>query len=359
MLLALLLMWGAWAFAGRVSIVSISRRARFESRLAIRRIAAPASGRITSVNIALGQKVRRGQVLIELDDAEPAIRRDSARANIDATRRRMTTAIEQIAAIRTSGEARKRAGASRIQAARANGIQAGHLAAIEEARAARLARMAGDGLIPTTDADDARRRADAERARVRSLLAAEEQAVRERAENTAALDAVLHELESDRLELETRLITEEAALHEAELQIERLRVRAPTEGRVDSFAELRAGVWIAEGTAIASIMPADLGEVTAYFGLADMPLLRGGQPATIWLEAVDGGGRRRFPARVIAVERNASGEEFRVTLRLAAGAIDRVEQGFPAVATVEVLRLSPFQALLRAAGMLPPRTTPA
>ena len=354
-LVVLLVAWGGWAFAGKVSIVVTSRRARFESGRAVRQLAAPASGRVQAVNIALGDEVRAGDVLLELDAGDAAIRRARAEANTQHIRRRIVAIRAQIASTRASAVAQKRAGQSRVAAARETQREAMHLADIEEARAARLRRLAADGLIPATEAEDARARADAERARVRSLAAVQEQVAREHAEKEAALEAAVHELESDRIDLETRLVAEEAALREADLQIERLRVRAPAAGRIDSFAELRPGVWVAEGTVIGSVTPVDPSEVTAYFGLGDMPLVRAGQPAVVWLEALEGGGRRRFPAVVRAVERNPNGDEFRVHVRLTGrlAVRERVEQGFPVVATIEVLRLSPFRALLRAAGMLP------
>ena len=93
--LALLAGWVVWALAGRVSIVAVSKRARFESRRAVRQIAIPVNGRITSINIALGQRVHRGDVLIELDTADVMIRRGKAVADIDHLRRR----IEKIAAM--------------------------------------------------------------------------------------------------------------------------------------------------------------------------------------------------------------------------------------------------------------------
>jgi hypothetical protein len=110
---------------------------------------------------------------------------------------------------------------------------------------------------------------------------------------------------------------------------------------------------VEEGTVAASIVPAESREVAAWFALDDMPLLRTGQSASVWLEALGREGRRRFAATVTGIERDPSGGEFRVTLRLAHLPPRNVDQGFPATVTVDVQRLSPFDALLRAAGMLP------
>jgi multidrug resistance efflux pump len=174
-------------------------------------------------------------------------------------------------------------------------------------------------------------------------------------EIVSTAEAALRSLDSDRIELQTRVAVEQAALRQADVDLERLRVRAPADGRIGSSAELRAGTWVEEGTVAASIVPVESHEVAAWFALGDMPLVRTGQRASVWLESLGRGGRRRFAATVTGIERDASGSDFRVTLRLAAppprgGAID---QGFPATVTIDVQRLSPFDALLRAAGMLP------
>lgn len=350
-LLILLGAWVTWAFAGTISVLAVSRRARFESARTVRQIAAPSSGRVTVVNMALGRTVRAGDVLVELDAAEPMIRRSTAEATIATLRRRMVSATAQIDAERAGATALQRSVESKLRAAGESRQQAVHLAAIEKAKAERLERLGHDGLIPESDAAEARSRADAEAARVRALIAAEDQVAKEAAEVAPALLAKIQELEGDRIALETALAAASAELHEAELQIERFRMRAPAAGRIDSFAELRPGEWIAEGMVIGSIVPQQTGDVTAYFALADMPLIQPGQPANVWLEAAGREGRRRFPAAVRAVERDAAGEEFRVSLALT-NTPARVEQGFPAVATVEVLRLSPFDALLRTAGMM-------
>jgi multidrug resistance efflux pump len=159
-------------------------------------------------------------------------------------------------------------------------------------------------------------------------------------------------LESDRIELEALRADAQAAVEQAGVDIERQRIRAPADGRIGSSAELRTGTWVEEGAKVASIVPVAAMEVAAWFSLEDMPLLRIGQNASIWLESLGRGGRRRFAAVVTGIERDRGGSDFRVTLRLARLPAT-VDEGFPATVTVEVQRLSPFDALLRAAGMLP------
>jgi multidrug resistance efflux pump len=351
--LVLLSGWIAWAVAGRVAVVAVSKRARFESHSAVRQIAVPLSGRITSINIALGRAVKRGEVLLELDAADASIRRDKAASEIGNLKRRLEAINAQIAATQTRAAAQTNAAAAQLRQARESRIEAAHLADIESNRAARLERLAQQGLVPATDAADARSRADAARAKERGLGAAEEEAERDRSEAISGAEAQLRALDSDRIELQTALAAQQSALQQANVDIERLRVRAPADGRIGSSAELRAGTWVEEGTVAASIVPAESREVAAWFALDDMPLLRTGQHSSVWLEALGREGRRRFDATVTGIERDPSGSEFRVTLRLEKRPPSNVDQGFPATVTVDVQRLSPFDALLRAAGMLP------
>ena len=351
----LLAAWIVWALAGRVSIVAVSKRARFESGSAVRQIAVPLSGRIARIDIALGRSVRRGDVLLELDPSDAAIRRAKSVAEIDNLHRRIDAVTAQIAATRAKSEAQTNAAAAKLQQAREARIEAAHLADIESAGAGRLDRLARQGLIPPPQATDARSRADAARAKERGLRAAEDEAAKQQAEVPSTAEAALRSLDSDRIGLQTQLTSEQASLQQADVDIERLRVRAPADGRIGSSAELRAGTFVEAGTVAASIVPAEPRDVTAWFAVTDMPLMRSGQRATVWLESLGRGGRRRFPAAITGIERDASGSDFRVTLRLASAPPPRagIDQGLPVTVTIDVQRLSPFEALLRAAGMLP------
>lgn len=346
--------WAVWAVAARVSIVVVSTRARLEARRSVQRLAVPAAGRVVRASLALGQNVRRGDVLLELDGGEETIRRARFESDVDSLLRRVAAMNEQSAATREVAAAQARGTESRLRQARESTEEARQLAAINRAKAARSAALARDGLVSPTAADDDVRRADADGARVRSLQAAEDEVRKLAGEAGAASAARLREIESDRIELEQQLAAARNSLRATDLAIERLRVRAPVDGRISSSSEPKAGVWLAAGETLCSIVPADPVEVAAWFPLESMPLLRGGQPASIWLNGLTPNARTILRAHVIAIEHDPAGSEFRVRLRLDATPLPRsgADQGFPAVAVVEVQRLSPLQALFRAAGMV-------
>ncbi|HEY0141151.1 MAG TPA: HlyD family efflux transporter periplasmic adaptor subunit [Thermoanaerobaculia bacterium] len=349
-----LLAWGVWAVAARVSIVAVSTRARLEARRAVQRIAAPSSGRVVRANLALGQQVRRGEVLIELDGGEEGIRRSRFESDVENLTRRIGAINAQIAATRDAAAAQLRSAESKLRQARESSEEARQLASINREKAKRSAALSRDGLISPTAAEDDLRRADADDARVRSFVAAEEEVRKAAQEAEAGALARLREIESDRIELEQQLAAARNSLRATDLAIERLRVRAPVDGRVTSSTEPKTGVWLAAGETLCSIVPDDPVEVAAWFRLESMPLIRGGQEASIWVNGLTPNSRTILRASVIAIEHDPSGDEFKVRLRLDPKSVPQrgADQGFPAVAVVEVQRLSPLQALFRAAGMV-------
>jgi membrane fusion protein (multidrug efflux system) len=261
---------------------------------------------------------------------------------------------QQSEATRGVALAQGRGTESKLRQARERTEEARQLAAINRGKAARSAALARDGLVSPTAADEDLRHAEADEARVRNLEAAEEEVRKAALESAAGTDARLREIASDRIELEQQLAAARNSLRATDLAIERLRIRAPADGRIASSSEPKAGVWLAAGEILGSIVPADPVEVAAWFRLESMPLLRGGQPASIWLNGLTPNARTILRARVVAVEHDPSGNEFRVRLRLDGASLpgSGVDQGFPVVAVVEVQRLSPLQALFRAAGMV-------
>lgn len=349
-----LVAWGVWAVATRLSVVVVSNRARLETRRAVQRITAPLPGRVVRAKLSLGDVVRRGEVLLELDAGQETIQKARFESDIANLSRRISAMNEQIGATRELAAAQARSSESKLQQARESTEQARQLAGIHRAQASRSAALARDGLVSQTTADDDARRAQAEEARVRSLGAAEDEVRRLALEATASSTARLRELESDRIDLEQQLAVARSSLLTTDLTIERLRVRAPVDGRISSSSEPKPGVWLAAGETLCSIVPSDPVEVSAWFRLESMPLVRNGQPASVWVNGLTPNARMILPARVTAIEHDPAGTEFRVRLRLDSAALPKTgaDQGFPAVAVVEVQRLSPLQALFRAAGMV-------
>src|SRR5258707_15830520 len=64
---ALVTAWAVWLLIGRVTVYAVSDAARIETDQSVYPIQTLYSGRIANTHVVLGQEVRRGDVLIELD----------------------------------------------------------------------------------------------------------------------------------------------------------------------------------------------------------------------------------------------------------------------------------------------------
>ena len=60
--------WFTWFAMARVSLYEITANARLESNQAAHPLASQVFGRVTKSNLTLGREVKRGEILLELDD---------------------------------------------------------------------------------------------------------------------------------------------------------------------------------------------------------------------------------------------------------------------------------------------------
>ena len=167
----LLLLWSVWMIAARVPVRAVSDTARIEAADRPRAVQAAVQGAVRSVEVALGDRVDAGAVLVRLDDTDAA----AALADAQAHRAGVSAQLERLADARGAlagasaldGEARRAAAA----AARADAEQGRVASAQADAEAARAEDLAARGAIGTAELQ--RARADARRlaleARARQL----------------------------------------------------------------------------------------------------------------------------------------------------------------------------------------------
>ena len=280
----LLIAWAAWFLAARIVLYETSTSARLEVAAAVHPVDARLTGRIVRVNLPVGQAVRAGDVLVELEGdaerlavSEAQTRRQSLAPEIEAVRREIAAEERAIA-----DERRAAIVARDEQRALLREAEAALDLAVEESR--RLGRLRAEGVIPEVDdvrarAEVLRRRAAAEAAAATVGRIAEDQKTREsdRLVRIQRLRGML-----SRLEGEAR--TAGASVSRLEYEVERRVLRAPVDGRIAEAAELRVGGMIAEGDRLATIVPEGGLRVVAQFPpAAAIGRVRSGQPGRVRL----------------------------------------------------------------------------
>ena len=233
-------------------------------------------GKIVSLPVAEGDRVKAGQLLARIDPAQAQSEASSARAQVSALEADTLAAVEQV-----------RAASSDLAAADARARDA-------DQQLARKRELNQKGLLPASDFDAARAAVD--RAR-QSLNAVTRLVAQARAQQTSADD----------------FFAKTSIAAPIDGIVTRLRVR---EGEM-----VVIGIQNQPGTTLMTI--SDLGAINAEVKAAEADVMRlaVGQPATVTLEALPG---KRFSGKVAEIGAsalpvtgtNAAAREFKTVVRL-------------------------------------------
>lgn len=270
-------------------------------------VASRIPGRVLSVLVEEGDRVRRGQVLVRLDpsDAEEQVRQ--AEAALEAARARVPQALAAVdlasdTAAQQVAQAQAAVRAARAQAASAEAQVAA--AASQRARAEsdfrRVQELFAQGAVPAQQVDAARAAAEAARAQ-HEAAQAQWQAAREQ---LRAAEAALRLAQAARRQVELRqrdveqaraaVRQAEAALQLARLQLQHTVVRSPLSGVV---VERRTDPGEYASPGLTLLVVADTSTVWVNLAVSETQVgsVRAGQPVRVTVDALPG---RVFTGRV-------------------------------------------------------------
>ncbi len=236
-------------------------------------LASRIGGRIRSVAVREGQEVHAGDVVAELDCAEPQAHVDEADARISVAEAQVEAARAQVEAARAQIEVARRSGGAARALTGAADAQAAVLSTHEATAERELARIGSlgeyaptqrrdtaqdtvDSLRHQQEAADAQRRASRAQASVSTAQASVSTAQAGAA--TAAVDAA-----------ERNLAAFRAVRAIAQLAVDECRVVASHDGTVDEVL-YQMGEVVAPGTALVRVI--DLTQLTATFYLPNAEL---------------------------------------------------------------------------------------
>jgi membrane fusion protein (multidrug efflux system) len=353
--------WLAWFLFGGVQLREVTTSARLELAGTSVALQVPVSGRITRTSMALGARVAKGDVLLELDAKSLELELASTEAKQRALR-------EKIPLLRAESALLERTIAHSEEAAHVAFDQANARAREQRERAA-LSRTEADKLVGLGDAG-----AVGEMELLRSLAEASSRAsAAEASELEGSRAKLLQRRSRDDLELErgrvVRQLKElEGALVELDVSVERTKyelsrriIRAPASGRLGDLVPLREGGVVGEGTRVGSIVvdgaPVIVGRMVAATSIGRVAA---GQRARIrfagfpWTEF----GMVRGTVSAIASDPSARGARVEVLVETA-GVRVPLQHGLEATVEVDVEEVTPAQLVLRTIGHgMSPATPP-
>jgi membrane fusion protein (multidrug efflux system) len=347
--------WMAWFLFGTVNVYEVSKRARIEVRQAAHSIEASLPGRIVSTSLSIGQEVRLGDVLVELDATAERLRLLEEEARLKAISPRMESLRKEIA-LREQVSARdQQAAVSATEAARFRGAEM--LAAAEFAKdnARRLKEESSFGGVAQVEALRALNESqkleaarDALNSEVRRLESDAQTRISQNLAQVQNLHGALAALEGD-------MATIGATVARLKLDIDRHLVRAPISGRIGEAPPLRTGANIAQGQKLAMIVPqGDLMIVADFNPAAVLGRIKAGQHATLRLDGFPWAQYGGVDARVSRVASEVRDGQARVEFAVIPASSPKglLQHGLPGTIEVSVDSVTPAVMILRAAGQM-------
>lgn len=272
----------AWRLPPFRSAIQSTENAFVRGQVTI--IAPQLAGYITDVTVQDFQHVRRGQLLVQIDDRIYRQRLEQAQAQLQSQQAALANAAQD----RRSAQAQVAQGEAAIREAQAQAQKT-------SADLARIEPLAARQLLSQADRDQAR----AARTQAQAGVA-QAQATREIARQNVQSVAV------NLGALEAAVANAQAAIRLAKIDLDNTRVRAPRDGQLGQVA-VRVGAFVNSGTQLMALVPERLW-VIANMKETQMANVRIGQPVSFTVDAL---GRARLHGRVEEIS-PATGSEFSV-----------------------------------------------
>jgi membrane fusion protein (multidrug efflux system) len=242
------------------------------------------AGQVLQVAVADTQTVKRGDLLLRIDDRDARIALAQAEADLARARRQ----FGQTEATSTALSAQLEARAADITRARAELVAA--QANYDKARIDldRRRKLAPNGAVSgeeVTSATNAFAAAQATLAQAQAGLAQAGATRGAAAGNLAANDALI---KGTTVTSNPEVLAAQAAVDKARLDLDRTIIRAPLDGVV-TRRQVQVGQRIAAGTAVMTIVPLNQLYVDANFKEGQLGKVRAGQPVTLTSDLYGGG----------------------------------------------------------------------
>lgn len=345
--------WILWAMLAQVSLYEITTDARVELDGASSPIDSPFEGRIVMARLRVGQRVSRGDVLLELDSMAEQLQLHEVQVQSDGLEPQIAELDAQIAAeSRMRGEEGR---AAELKAREAESrLKEAQIAADYAAKSlSRIRTLRAGNYASAHDLEKAESDASGLHAAAGALEMAANRIPQEEAARERERDVRIGRLQGEIARLQAQRDTFLAEKSRLNYEIDRRRIRAPVDGLVGEAANLRVGAVVGAGDRLGSIVPeGELMIVAHYPARSAFGRIRVGQAATLRLDGFPWAEFGTVSARVAQVGREVRDGNVRVELALLRGSSfhGSLQHGMPGTLEVGVERLSPLDLTLRAAG---------
>lgn len=345
--------WMTWFFFAKITVYEISTKARLEVNQSAHPIVSLVASKIISTSLSLGQEVKAGDLLLELDASSEKLRLHEEESRLQALPPQIASIQKQIAALEQAKSEDHQASLALTQSAQARHKEAVAAAEYAKEHDRRLTKMLSSGAIPLIEA----LRAKAELQKL-----------------SFARDALSMDLHRSELEAQTRIHQEQAAienlkreaarlngeLETTQMTIARLKqdiekhfILSPAAGQIGAVVPLQVGTYVAVGEKLGAIVPrSELRIVADFPPAAVLGRIHPGQAGRMRLDGFPWAQFGTIPAKVSRVGSEIRENQVRVefTPEIAEKSLILMQHGLPGSIEVSIEQISPAVMVLRASG---------
>lgn len=347
--------WLAWFAWGTVTVYEISRQARIEVQQAPHALASLIPGRVASTTLVIGQQVRAGDLLVELDASSDKLRLKEEETRLAAIPPKIKSLETEIALMQRAKNEDVRSAVASMDSARYRTNEATAAVDFAKGNERRLREESEAGGVAKVEALRAlseSQKLSASRDALSSDVRKLESDVKTRAHQQ---QAQIENLRRTVVSLEGEAMTASATIERLKVEIGKHSLRAPIAGRVGDVAPMRAGGYVAEGQKLATIVPSGELVILADFNPATaLGRVRPGQPARMRLDGFPWAQYGTISAKVSRVASEIREGLVRVELTVESTTVARtlMQHGLLGAVEVSVEQTSPAILVLRAAGQM-------
>lgn len=283
----LLSLWVAWFLTARVSLYEVSEAARLEVNTTAHPITASIQARVVATYMVLGQDVRMGDILLELEAQSERLRLEEQKAQVATLSNQLSALRDEIRAEETSRSQQLQTSLLTISESRQRSEEAEAGARLSQEEAERLSSLHAKGVLSEismlrsrVDAQKSRAGADALRLAVSRL----ESELKNRESDSQVR---IERLNRDTAYLEGQISGSATTVKRLEFDIEQRRIRAPIAGRLGETAQLQVGAVVNVGDRIGAIVPQGDLKAIAYFRPSALGRIQPGQDGQLHLDGFD------------------------------------------------------------------------
>jgi len=345
--------WAMWLRFATVSLYEVSRNARVEAQQRAHEVDAPFDSTIKGIHLALGQRVKVGEPLVELEATPEELQLQEQTVRARSVTTLLTTLNDEIAVTERSLAFSKAARAASLREAEARALEAESTALLSDDKAQKYEHLRADGILSQLDGMQQAAEAERNRAAAEALRGTLERIREESSREITDREAHLVELRKQVADLRaTRTIdkSEEARLlHE----VARRTILAPADGVIGEVTDLRPGSFTAAGTRLATVIPDGQLQVSGDFDIQTaLGRIRPGQLARLRLFSFPWAEYGQIQLRVSRVSDEPREGAIRVECDFTKDvpSLVKVQHGLTGILEVETGKVSPASLILHEAG---------